>query len=185
MLKYPETLPSLEAPHFVLASPEWLQLIVVVGFLLTLPLLALVWVGSLVFTAQADSSHYALAGIACLVLMASFYPRNWRRWVVFAADRRGIYLSTFSGPFVHVDWTNVGPASIGVAGIGSNRQRTVILSLRVNEETWAALVGGRKRRVNAPADEDGFRPFGIGNAARNVDETLLRIMHLRGASLEK
>lgn len=179
MLKNPKNLPSLGEPNFVLANPVWMQLAVVLVFLLVLPLVALLWVGGLLLAGQAESAHFALAAVAALFLGCGLLPRNWRRWVVFAADRRGVYLATYQGAFHHVPWRNVGPASIDIAGIGSNRQRTVILRLKVDEDTWSALLGGRKRRVNAPADAAGFRPFGIGNAARNVEETLRQIEALR------
>ena len=178
MLKLPKTLPSLESPHFILATPEWLQLSVL--FLMgSSSLTALLWVGSLLLDGRAESAHYAVLAIMALVGVGALYPRNWRRWVNFAADRRGIYLSTFSGLFVHVPWPDVGPSTIGIAGIGSNRQRTVILPLRADDEVWTAILGGRKRRVNAQADADGFRPFGIGNATRRVEDTQQRIETIR------
>ena len=185
MMKLPKELPPLETPHFILANPEWLQWMVVLLLLLLAPLAVLIWVGTLVLAGQAESAHYAAAGIMTLVFAAGCHPRNWRRWVSFAADRRGIYLGTFSGPFVHVPWRDVGPSDIGIAGIGSNRQRTVILPLRADEAIWPAILGGRKRRVNAPADAQGFRPFGIGNAARNVDETQAQIEAIRRVSAEE
>ena len=129
MLKLPKTLPSLESPHFILATPEWLQLSVLL-LMGSSSLTALLWVGSLMLDGRAESAHYAVLAIMALVGAGALYPRNWRRWVNFAADRRGIYLSTFSGLFVHVPWPDVGPSTIGIAGIGSNRQRTVILPLR-------------------------------------------------------
>ena len=180
LLKLPDQLPPLEEPHFILANPEWLQLGVVVLLLLFAPLASLIWVGALVLAGTAESVHYAVLAVMTLLLIAGFHPRNRRRWVSFAADPRGIWLGTYQGRFHHVPWSQVGPSSIGVAGIGSNRQHTVILPLKVDETIWAALLGGRKRRVNAPADEAGYRPFGIDNAARNVEETRRQIERIRG-----
>lgn len=180
MLKLPATLPPLDEPNFVLANPEWLQLGIVVGGCVLAPLAGLGWVASLAWGGQAESAHYALAGVMALLLAAGLYPRNWRRWVIFAADPRGVYLGACDGAFHFLPWAAVGPSRIDVAGVGSNRQRTVILPLKADETTWAALLGGRKRRVNAPADGAGFRPFGIGNAGRDVGETQRRIEDLRG-----
>lgn len=182
MLKLPKNLPPLDAPNFVLANPEWMQLGVLVGFLLLAPFAVLVWVGGLILVGEAASAHYAAAALMLLVLAAGLYPPNWRRWVTFAADRRGIYLPSYRGAFHFVPWRDVGSSRIDIAGIGSNRQRTVILMLRVDEDTWTALLGGRKRRVNAPADELGFRPFGIGNAACDVSATQRSIESLRESS---
>lgn len=179
MLKLPPNLPALEQPHFILATPLWQQLIVLLVFLLAVPLLALGWVVWLMSSGQAGSTHYAQAGVMVLLLAGGLHRRNWRRWVVFAADRHGVYLGSFRGPFHHVPWDRVGPSSIDIAGIGSNRQRTVILPLKVDETTWAALLGGRRRRVNAPADGAGFRPFGIGKAGQSVLETQRQIELLR------
>jgi len=179
MLKLPKTLPPLDTPNFILANPVWMQLGLMTAGCLIAPLAVLAWVGSEMLTGQAGPAHYASAGVAALVLAAGLYPRNWRRWVIFAADRKGVYLGTWKGVFHHVPWSNVGPARIDVAGISSNRQRTVILPLKVDDAVWAALLGGRKRRVNAPADAQGFRLFGIGNAAQSVDDNLRRIEALR------
>ena len=179
MLKLPKKLPPLEEPHFVLAYPEWLQLSLVIVFLVALPFGTLLWVGALLLAGESGSAHHALAALMVLLLAGGLYPRNWRRWVSFAADRRGVYLASFGGDFHHVPWSGVGPSSIDIAGIGSNRQRTVILPLKVDETTWAALLGGRKRRVNAPPDARGFHPFGIGNAARDVEHTRRQIEALR------
>lgn len=180
MLKLPKNLPPLEPPDFILASPEWQQLGLLSGFLLA-PLAVLSWVGGLMLEGAAASAHYAAAAVMLLVLAAGCHPRNWRRWVTFAADRRGIYLPSYRGVFHFVPWRDVGTSRIDIAGIGSNRQRTVILMLKVDDDTWAALLGGRKRRVNAPADEQGFRPFGIGNAGQDVNATQSRIEALRAS----
>lgn len=182
MLKLPKKLPQLAEPSFILATPEWLQLSAVLLFLLVAPLLGLFWLLAAMLAGAAAAAHYAAAGILVLLLGGGLYPRNWRRWVAFAADRQGIYLPSFDGNFHHVPWRHVGASTVDVAGIGSNRQRTVILPLKVDDVTWSALLGGRKRRVNAPADAQGFRPFGIGRAGRDVDDTRRRIEQLRAAS---
>ena len=179
MLKLPKTLPPLGEPHFILANPVWRQIGVLVVFSLLLPLAGLMWIGALAIDSRAESGHWALAGIAVLALSASLLPRNWRRWVNFAADCSGIYIGDWRGQYHFVPWSNVGRAESGIAGVGSNRQNTVILWLKIDDDRWAELLGGRKRRVNAPADAQGFRPFGIGNASRSVEETLRRIESLR------
>lgn len=171
MLDLPEPLAQLKTPSFIHGNPVWLQMTVMVGGGLMLPLAGLSWIVVEAMAGRADGGHWALGGIAALLLGAGLYPRNWRRWVNLAADRDGVYIGTWAGRYHFVPWRDVGPSSIGVAGIGSNRQRTVILMLRVDDDTWGDLLGGRKRRVNAPADADGFRPFGIGNAARDVAAT--------------
>lgn len=181
MLELPEQLPPLENPCFIHGNPRWLQLTVVIGACLLLPLVALAWVVLEAIVGRAAGGHWALAGIAALLLAGGFHPRNWRRWVSLAADRRGVFVGSWRGRFHFVPWSDVGPSTVGVAGIGSNRQRTVILMLRVDDETWADLLGGRKRRVNAPADAQGFRPFGIGNAARDVEATRRALEALRPA----
>lgn len=179
MLKLPANLPPLEEPAFVLANPLWMQLAVVAGACLVVPLAVLAGLSVVLVEGRADGGHWALAGLMAILLGGGLFPRNWRRWVVFAADRRGVYIGTWRGQFHFVPWIDVGPSEIGLAGIGSNRQRTVILPLRLDDARWAELLGGRRRRVNAPADAAGFRPFGIGNAAQDVAATQRRIEALR------
>lgn len=180
-MKLPRALPALQPPAFVLAPPPFLQY----GLLLlgtVLPFGVLVWIVRVQLADALSSSHLAAAVLMVLVLALTLQPRHWRAWVVFAADSRGVYLSTFRAGFVHVPWRDVGESAIGVAGIGSNRQRTVILPLRVSDADWASLVGGRLRRVGMATDAQGFRAFGIGSAWRDVEATRREIESLREAA---
>lgn len=177
-MKLPRALPALRSPAFVLAPPTFLQY----GLLwlaTLLPLGVLAWLVQVHVAGGLSSSHLAAGTLMAMVLSLTLQPRHWRAWVVFAADARGIYLSTFRAGFVHVPWRDVGEAEIGVAGVGSNRQRTVILKLRVDDAAWAQLVGGRLRRVGMASDAQGFRAFGIGTAWRDVEETRRQIERLR------
>lgn len=177
-MKLPRSLPELKPPAYVLAPPSALQYgLLVLGTLLPLGVLA--WIAQVHFSDGLSSSHLAAAGLMALVLALTLRPRHWRAWVVFAADSRGVYLSTLRAGFVHVPWRDVGASAIGVAGIGSNRQRTVILQLRVDDAAWAQLVGGRLRRVGMATDAQGFRAFGIGNAWRDAEATRAQIERLR------
>jgi len=177
-MKLPRALPPLQSPSFVLATPPLLQYgVLLLGALA--PLVTLVWLVQVQLTTGLTGSHYAAGAVMALVFAAAAYSRNWQAWVAFAADPRGVYLHTFRGGFVHVPWTDVGDSAIGTAGIGSNRQRTVILRLRVDETAWAHLVGGRLRRVGTATDAAGYRAFGIGNACRDVEETRRQIERLR------
>lgn len=181
-MKLPRTLPDLQSPAFVLAPPAVLQY----GLLLlgtALPLGVLAWLVQVHLTSGLSSSHLAAAALMAVVLALTLRPRHWRAWVVFAADSQGVYLSTFRAGFVHVPWRDVGESAIGVAGIGSNRQQTVILQLRVDDAAWAQLVGGRLRRVGMATDAQGFRAFGIGNAWRDVEATRARIEQLRPSTV--
>lgn len=180
-MRLPRSLPPLAEPSFVLAHPSWLQH----GVLLlcaVLPLAGLVWLVHVHLTDGLTGSHYAAGAIMALVFSAVFHPRNRAAWVTFAADPRGIYLGTLRAGFVHVPWCDVGNTSIGMAGIGSNRQRTVILQLRVDEAAWAHLVGGRRRRAYAQTDEAGYRIYGIGSAGRDVEATQRQIESVRQAA---
>lgn len=177
-MKRPPALPDLQQPSFVLAPPAVLQYgVLLLGTLL--PLGVLVWLPQASLTGALTSSHLAAGAVMLLILAVTIQPRRWRPWVVFAADPRGVYLSTFRTGFVHVPWQDVGASVIGVAGIGSNRQRTVILQLRVDDAAWTKLVGGRLRRVGMASDAQGFRAFGIGSAWRDVEDTLRQIEALR------
>lgn len=177
----PRTLPALQQPAFVLAPPAALQY----GLLLlgtVLPLGVLMWLVRVHLTGGLGDAHWAAGALMVLLLSLTLQPRYWPAWVVFAADAQGIYLSTFRAGFVHVPWRDVGVSAIGIAGIGSNRQRTVILQLRVDDAAWAQLVGGRLRRVGMATDAQGFRAFGIGSAWRDVEATRQQIERLRPAA---
>jgi hypothetical protein len=180
-MKLPNTLPSLEAPSFVLANPVAVQ----VGVLLAIlagALAAVAWAGSVWIGGLAGVWHAVVVLISLVALTGVAYPRNWRRWVVFAADARGVYLGRFQGDFLHVPWCDVGPAEIGIAGRGSNRQRTVILPLRLDDAALERLLGKHQKRATRIADDEGFVPYGIGNAMQNVDATLAQIEAVRQAS---
>ena len=179
MLKLPQKLPRLDTPHFILATPEWLQLMVMLLMFLTLPGLLLAWVAIEILAARADGFHYAVAVTMLIMLAGAAHPRTWHRWVIFACDRHGIYLGTFRGEFPHVPWSQVGPSEVGIAGLGSYRQRTVILPLRVDDTTWSALAGQRPRMLEVAADAAGYRPYGIGNAWRDVTKTQQDIEAIR------
>lgn len=181
-MKLPRSLPALTEPSFVLVRSQAVQ----VGFLLfctLLPVAVAAWLVHVQLTSGLSGSHYALGGVMALLLSLVLVRRNREAWVVFAADPRGVYLATLRGGFVHVGWADVGEASIGIAGIGSNRQRTVILQLRVGDPAWGHLVGGRRRRAYAKADDAGFRVFGIGNAGRDVEDTLRQIARVRAQAV--
>ena len=180
-MKLPEQLPPLDEPCFVLANPVVLQ----AGILLAILVAALAGAGWAFFefiAGRGDLWRGAVILLSVAGLAAALYPRNWRRWVVFAADSRGVYLARFAGGYVHVSWADVGPTEIGVAGRGSNRQRTVILPLRLDAENFERLLGKYQKRAVRAVDDDGFVPYGIGSAMQNVDETQRRIEAIRAAA---
>jgi hypothetical protein len=180
-MKLPKTLPPLEEPSFVLANPVAVQ----VGVLLAIlagAFAAIAWVGTVWLAGGAGVWHSVVVVISLAGLSAVAYPRNWHRWVIFAADARGVYLARFQGDYLHVPWGDVGPGEIGVAGRGSNRQRTVILPLRLDEAALEHLLGKHQKRATRIADPAGFVPYGIGNAMQDVDATLAQIEAVRQAS---
>lgn len=177
-MKLPESLPPLQEPSFVLANPVAVQ----VGVLLALlagALAAIAWAVTVWVAGRADVWHGVVVVLAFACLSGVAYPRNWRRWVVFAADARGVYLGRFQGDFLHVPWGDVGPSEIGIAGRGSNRQRTVILQLRLDDAALEHLLGRYQMRASRIADREGFVPYGIGNAMQNAEATRARIEAIR------
>lgn len=180
-MKLPESLPRLEEPSFVLADPVAVQLAALIT-LIALPPVVWLWAFEAWRGGRAEFAHYALAALGAAMLAAGLWPRNWRRWVVFAADRRGVYLRRMAGDYVHVPWADVGPSEVGVAGRGSNRQRTVILSLRLDSEAFERLLGRRQKRASRSADAQGYLPYGIGGAWRAAERTQRRIEAVRRAA---
>lgn len=179
-MKLPADLPPLHAPYFVLRYPAAWQWAFLAACVLV-PLGTFAWLANIALADGLSGAHWAAAGVMLLVLALALLPRNRRAWAVFAADSAGVYLATLRDGWVHVPWADVGPSAIGVAGVGSNRAQMVILRLRVDDATWAALVGGRRRRADASTDADGFRQFGIGSAGRDVADTRQQIERLRPA----
>ena len=177
-MKLPEKLPALEAPVFILSNPVAVQ-VAVLFIAILVPPAAWVWVFREIAVGRAEFVHYALALVTAAIFLAGLYPPNWRRWVTFAADRKGVYLGIMKGDYVHVPWAQVGPTEIGTAGRGSNRQRTVILLLRLPPEVLERLLGKYQRRATRIGDSDGFVPYGIGNALRNVEATQREIERIR------
>lgn len=178
-MKPPRTLPPLEEPSFRLANPAAVQY-AVLGIALLAPVAAWVWVFGEWQRGTADVWHGLVALIMAGMFAGAAWPENWRSWVVFAADPRGVYLANIRREYVFVPWADVGPISVGVAGRGSNRQRTVILMLRMDAPTFERLLGKYQKRAVRDGDADGFVPYGIGNAMRNVEETRHRIESIRG-----
>lgn len=175
-MKLPETLPQLEEPSFLLADPVAVQVAALVLLIASPPLLW-AWAVDAWRAGRGEFGHLALAAIGVAMFAAGLWRRNWRRWVVFAADRRGVYLRRLAGDYVHVPW-----ADVGIAGRGSNRQRTVILPLRLDPEAFERLLGRRQKRATRTADASGHVPYGVGNAWRDVEETRRRIEAVRRAA---
>lgn len=177
-MQLPQSLPRLEEPAFTLANPPLVQY-AVLGLALVAPLAAWFWIFGEWQRGTADASHYAVGLLMAGVFAGGAWPENWRAWVVFAADRRGVYLGNIRRRYLFVPWGDVGPSSIGVAGRGSNRQRTVILPLRLSGAQFEALLGRYQPKAQRRADEHGFVPYGIGNALRDVEDTRNRIEAVR------
>lgn len=177
-MRLPDSLPPLAEPSFVLANPPVVQY-AVLALALLLPLAVWGWLFALREAWSLDAGRIALALAMAGLFAAGARPRHWRAWVIFAADRKGIYLGTRRHDFIHVPWRDVGASSIGVAGRGGNRQRTVILQIRVAPADWQRLLGGGQRRAWSTPDERGFLPFGIGSALRAPEATLAQIERVR------
>lgn len=177
-MRLPEKLPPLGEPSFVLANPVALHVTTLVA-ILAAALGGLAWSGFEIASGRGDLWRGVVFILALAGLSVTLHPRNWRRWVVFAADPSGVYLARFSGDFVQVPWADVGPSEIGIAGRGSNRQRTVILPLRLDAETFERLLGKHQKRALRAEDAEGYVPYGIGNAMRNVEDTQRQIELIR------
>ena len=179
-MRLPEKLPPLGEPSFVLANPVALQ-VATLASILAAALGGLAWSGFEIVSGRGDLWRGAVFLLAMAGLSVTLHPRNWRRWVVFSADPSGVYLARFSGDFVHVPWADVGPSEIGIAGRGSNRQRTVILPLRLDTASFERLLGKHQKHAVRDGDDEGFVPYGIGSAMQNVEDTQRRIEAIRGA----
>lgn len=142
-MKLPKNMPKSEEPSFILAEKIWVQYFVI----LLLPLLALS-VGHIFYILPSDRifSKFLLTGVFILLFAILFSPKMWRRWVIFAADKNGVFFridwTVFQNKdfYMFVPWENVGESTIGIISIADN-VRGVELHLKMTDEEWDKLAG--------------------------------------------
>lgn len=180
-MKLPRNFPDLEDPKFILANPVWLQVGVLV-LIATFSTLGVFWALRAYISNTVHYYHYCVAAISVIALSGVVYPRNWRRGVIFAADIHGVYFTNYRGNYTFIPWNDVGESRIGIAG-RAQRQKTVILNIRVDNDTWEKMQDGKSTNLLKSSEEnidnDGYRSIGIGNACRNVGNTRKEIELLR------
>ena len=187
-MKLPKNFPNLKDPKFILANPVWLQVGVLV-LVFAIIISGIIFAFRAIVANTAHFYHYIILTISVIGLLGVFYPRNWRRLVGFAADINGVYFCNIHGDYTFIPWKNVGESSIGIVGGFKNKQKTVILKIRVDNETWERVRGGKTPKLlqifdTSGVDGDGYRSVAIGNAARNVHNTQREIEQLRSKTRE-
>ncbi len=169
-----EKLPELEEPYYILDTPAPIRW-VLVSLMVCAPPIAFGWIYAAYHTDSLAFPHYAIGLIALVWFSALFNRNNLRRWVSFAADRKGVYIGNMRYEYVFVPWSEVGEISVGYAA----RQKTVVLELKVPDETWHRIFPPHPLRVLDPSWRLDTRKFGIGNNCRNVARTRENIERIR------
>jgi hypothetical protein len=177
-MKTLKTLSNLADPKYVLLPSKTLRYAVLAAALAA-SALSLVWVYAVVRAENATTVHYLLLVIMFLVLTAALSPRTWRVSRSFAADPKGVYFRTVSGQYLLVPWSSVGQSSLGSATFRVGIHRTVLLSVRVTDEEWGALVGWRPSPLKMAPDSGGYRKIGIGAQGSPPDIIQKRIEEIR------
>lgn len=170
-MKLPETLPRLEEPYYVLSPPalaQWLMAAMVVFA----PPAWFVWLYTLYRSGSIEVPHYLVAVVLLGTMLAGLSsPNLFRRWVFFAADRKGIYIGNMRWEYIFVPWSEVGESSVGTAS-----SKPVLLELKVSDEVWRRIVPPHPLRV---AGISGDKKFAVGNQMRNVEKVREDIERIR------
>jgi hypothetical protein len=186
-MKLPENLPELESPFYILDVPALIQW-PLLAIMVCSPLPVFIWIYAKYVSGGLAFYHWFIAVIVLVMLSALFNRNLWRRWVAFAADRRGVYFArdrSFDYPFTFVPWGEVGESSIGYTGLGyTTGQKTVILELSVSDELWNRIIYPRSGSFQN-SSKIGVRLLGIGNSCRNVKRTQQNIERIRRIAAEE
>ena len=184
-MKLPIALPRLEEPYYILDNPALIQWSLL-AIMVCSPLPIFIWVYARYVSGGLAFYHVFIAVIVLVMLSALFNRNLWRKWVAFAADRKGVYFAKnrgFDYTYTFVPWAEVGESSVGYAGLGrTTGQKTVILELIVSDELWSRICPNGTYQI--PKKEGGIRLLGIGNACRNVEETRQNIERIRRTSID-
>ena len=172
-MKPPKSLPSLEEPCFILDNPasiQWLFRTVIVCS----PLVGLVWILGSYRSGNLEFYHLFIGTILLVWLTALFNRNFWRRWVVFAADRKGVYIGNMRFIYTFIPWTDVGDSSIGYGRIGTSKIKCVLLELNISSNLWNIIQNTRFRDSVM-----GTKIYAISNSLRNVEKTRESIERIR------
>lgn len=135
-------LSELPEPRFIYDTPLWLRVFV---FALA-GLGAVLGVGVIAQGAVAPAAGwpYLVAGTpvfaASAWLLAVLRPGDWRRWIVLAADRSGLYLVGRRRRVVFVPWRDVHDIAVETRITGTGAPSHARLRLTLPAETWPRLA---------------------------------------------
>jgi hypothetical protein len=164
-MKLPTSLPSLEEQNFILDNPAPVQYLFRT-IIIFLPLIGSVWIFDNYRSGNVEFYHL-LIGMILLVWMTALFNRNfWRRWVSFAADRKGIYIGNSRFEYIFIPWADVGDSSIGYGRIGKSKLKCVLLEINISGNLWNEI-----QRTNFGDLARGANIYALSNSLRNVEKT--------------
>ena len=108
--------------------------------------------------------------IVLLAVPGLFSRRLWHRWVIFAADRKGIYVWNMQFQYTYVPWSEVGESSVGYGWTGTERAKGVMLALNVSDDLWKKID---------PYSTMRNKVLAIPNVCRNVEKIRVQIEKIR------
>jgi len=155
----PAALAHLRLPCYVLRTPRWMMLAVLL-LALTLALSALAFVVWRAWQGRMDLGTWLLAAMLVPVLLAVLHPQARQGHVVLAADSRGLHFvgSEDDGDRITVSWREVGP--IRVDRCGTRRQ--LVLPIAVDSDYWKpAMASTYMRQLLQAEDPPGYRSLPI------------------------
>ncbi len=186
----PHIIPEIGEDSYIISEPLWVQY----TFAMSLAALGIGGMFGAFHGLQSwpEDSIGTLfcAAIPLLTLPISLFLARVRM-VHSVIDRKGIYVrcdwTIFRDKsfFVFVPWKNLGNSEIRVISDGGGLSKSVVLPLRVNDELWEQITNTRKvprflkSIVQRQQDQEGFRPYPVGNHCLDQKQVQAAIESLR------
>lgn len=193
-MKLPDNFPKLEEPNFILSEPVWVQYLAVCGFLLFGIGSGFLLYHSLFIEKTPLWAICILIIIFPLFISVPFSNDMWKRWALFAADKKGCYfrcnwkLFGKKDFYIFIPWENIGESSIGYVSDNDSTSKSVILKIMVSDDIWGKKLTTESYNpkwadfLKTQKDENGYRKFPLGNHCRNVEKTREAIEKMRSLS---
>ncbi|WFP50820.1 hypothetical protein PL263_02055 [Methylomonas sp. EFPC3] len=173
---YTSMLSRLESPYWVLDVPKGIHFIGITLFIFAeMGCLALIY--NVDWNRHPFGVKLFVYAIGFGILLSLLSKKMWRRWVVFAADKKGVYIinNEMSG-FIFILWDKVGESYVGLS---ERNVKSVILKLRLDENDCAQVFGTYQTGKWMAPDAKGYFSISIGNCCRNVENSRIQIEQIR------
>lgn len=134
------------------------------------------------FISNGSKPYLFVLGFALLLFVSALVsPRFWQKWVVFAADRRGIYIGNIHFLFTFVPWGKVGKCWVDYGWSGSDRVKAVFLELKITNDEFSKLL--QRNHVFIARNSCGSSVLGLPNMSRNPEKNREQIENIRNVAI--